>query len=287
VTLTRERAARIARTSFYRLFTHLPQERIDSMRRGDSGRRLLPLAQRAVGRGAVAIKEGPAAGLLLSTDHLPLTHIQAYGLVRGVLEPAVQEALRRHVRAGATVFDVGANVGFFTLFAALLTGPAGRVESFEPSPVSAEAIRANARMNGYSHVRVHEVAVGAAGGAGHLLHVDEHSWSHLEDRGWHSRTKEVLDVPVIALDEEIAAGRLPRPDVVKIDVEGSEVAVLEGLRQTLRSARPVVICELHVTNREVDALLREAGYEVENLDGPTAVVDAEPWVHVLGRPPRA
>lgn len=221
-------------------------------------------------------------GLLLSSEHLPLDHVQGYGLVRGVLEPAVQEALRRHVESGAVVYDVGANLGFFSIFSARLAGPEGSVEAFEPVPNSAAAIRANAALNGMSAIRVHETAVSDQPGRMRLWLPPECSQAHLVDRGVRQDTARVIEVPLVSLDDEIAAGRLPVPSVVKIDVEGSELAVLRGLRRTLMTHDITVICELHETNAEVLAVAAELGYKVENLEGTSAVADAGA-VHVLLR----
>jgi len=92
-------------------------------------------------------------------------------------------------------------------------------------------------------------------------------------------------VPVIALDEEIAAGALPPPDVVKIDVEGAEIAVLEGMAGTLAEHRPAVICELHDTHREFAEHMASAGYRVVNLEGSRPVEDqASPSAHALALP---
>lgn len=257
------RAARVLRTRGYRLATRLP----------DGPRRLLP--ERLLRSGPVSITGGIATGMLL--DAPPLTHVQLYHLVRGALEPAVQEALRRHVRPGDTVYDVGANLGFFSLVAARL---GARVEAFEPLPETAAAARRSAELNGVP-VRVHELAVGAAAGEAAFLRVDEGSWSHLADRGRHARTSGELRVRVASLDE--LRGELPSPAVIKVDVEGSEVAVLDGAAGLLREARPVIVVETHETNAEVADRLEATGYAVSNLDGPEAVREAGP-VHVLGVP---
>lgn len=194
----------------------------------------------------------------------------------------MQEALVRQVRPGAVVYDIGANIGFFSLLSARLTGSAGRVEAFEPVPDSSASVRANAALNGFSTITVHDAAVSDRCGVGELLLPAEAGWSHLTDRGRHPDTRRALRVRLITLDEEIAAGAFPPPDVVKIDVEGSEVAVLRGLATTLRSRDVTVICELHGMNAELVELMHGLGYSLQNLDGTAPVSEAGP-VHVLAR----
>jgi FkbM family methyltransferase len=259
----------VARSRAYRAVSRLPP----ALRRGHW----------LVGRGAVVVAAGPGKDLRLGARDLPLTHTQAYGLVRGSLEPSVQEALRRIVRPGAVVYDVGANLGFFSLLAARLAGDDGVVEAFEPVPASAAALRRNAQLNAFTSVRVHEVAVADGDRTGTLLVTGQPSCSHLADRGRHPDTRAEIRVPVVALDTLVARGDLRAPDVVKIDVEGSELAVVAGMREILRRSRPVLVCELHATNREFAALMADAGYAIENLDGPRPVEDAG-HVNVLARP---
>jgi len=245
-----------------------------------AGRLILSTLRRVLAGGSIQVRGGAGYGLRLSTDHLPLDHVQGYGLVRGVLEPEVQEALRRHVGPGAVVFDIGANIGFFSLLSASLAGAAGRVEAFEPVPSSAAAVQANASLNHLSNIHVHSVAVAEHPGAAQLCVPVEPSWAHLEVHGRHPSADFELSVPVISIDTEIAEGRLPVPDVVKIDVEGQEVAVLRGMRQTLATHEPVIICELHESNADVLALVGELGYAVSNLQGTTAVAQAG-HIHIL------
>lgn len=233
------------------------------------------LLQALFGRGdLVVLGTPPASGLVLRD--LSVAHVQAWGLVRGVVEPSVQEALRRCAGPGTIVWDVGANVGFFSLLAARLGAV---VHAFEPVPATAAALRANVAANGFGErIQVHEAAVGARSGEAPFLVVDEASWSHLADRGEHPRTRTRVRVPVVALDDL----DLPPPDVVKIDVEGSELAVLEGARTLLAEHAPRLIVELHETNAELCDLLEPLGWSVENLDGTQPVRDAGA-VHVLAR----
>ena len=273
----------MARSYVYRGFTRLPEPSVREWHTRPAGRAVIGALQRVVGDGPVMVGTGHGAGLLLETDSLALTHIQAYGLVRGVLEPGVQEALRRHVGAGSVVYDVGANIGFFSLLAARFAGPTGAVESFEPLPTAAAGLRANTALNDARTVHVHEVAIGGHGGRAELLSVDEGSWSHLADRGWHPRTQQVLEVDVVVLDELVAGG-LRAPDVVKIDVEGSELAVLDGMRETIQAHAPAIICELHETNAEFVERMDELGYSTQSLDGPLPVNEADGDMHALALP---
>lgn len=269
----------LARCHAYRAFTRLPPEGISGWQRRRAGRAAITGYQRLLGSGPLMVATGHGAGLLLETDTLAVTHVQAYGLVRGVLETGVQEALRRHVGGGSVVYDVGANIGFFSLLAARFAGPDGAVEAFEPLPANAAGIRRNLALNDARTVSVHEVAVGSSSGRAQLLSVDEGSWSHLADRGWHPRTQAVLEVDVVTIDELVAGGQRP-PGIVKIDVEGSEIAVLEGMRETIREHAPAIVCELHATNSEFLDAIDGLGYEACNLDGPEPIAGAGP-VHVL------
>ena len=236
-------------------------------------------------RGDLVVAYGLGAGLRMSMRWLPISHAHLGSIAFGNLESSVQEAMLRHVPAGGVFYDVGANLGFFALLGAHMTGPDGRVLAFEPAPDNAAAIRHNAEVNGLLNVEVVEKAVAASAGEGRLQVVDDQSWSKLEEYGAHPGTERVLDVPVIALDEEISAGALPPPDVVKIDVEGAEIAVLEGMARTLAEHRPAIICELHDTHREFVEHIRGAGYRVVNLEGPGRVEDqASPSAHALALP---
>ena len=237
-----------------------------------------PLARLAGDRDVMITGTPPMSGALLRG--LPAGHVQAWELVRGVVEIPVQEAFRRHVGSGSVVWDVGANVGYFSLLAARL---GAQVHAFEPVPESAARLRANVAANGLEdRIELHEVAVGARTGRYPFLVVGDPSWSHLADRGRHAMTREVRDVEVVRLDDL----PLPAPDLVKIDVEGSEGAVLEGGARILREHRPVVVVELHETNAEVCDRLEAAGYALENLDGPSPPREAGP-IHVLARQARA
>jgi FkbM family methyltransferase len=269
------------------LITGMPEDRraeLAERARGGSARRaLLTRASRWYGRAPVPIAGGLGHLLYVSTADLPLDHAHAGLIVRGTLEPPVQEALRRLLAPGAVFYDVGANIGFFTILGARLVGPEGRVVAFEPVPACARAVAHNIALNEFAHAEIREEAVGARSGTDRLLVVGEASWSHLASTGRHADVRDEIEVKVVAIDELVAAGKIPPPDVLKIDTEGAELQAIEGMRATIARHRPAIVCELHDTNAAFCALMDELEYVTSNLDGPELVRNAGP-VHALAQP---
>jgi FkbM family methyltransferase len=269
------------------VITGLPEDRRAELARrvrsGRVSRALLAQASGWYGRAPVPIAGGLGHLLYVSTADLPLDHAHAGLIVRGTLEPPVQEALRRLLAPGDVFYDIGANVGFFTLVGARLVGPQGRVVAFEPVPWCAHAVEHNIALNDFTHAQIRAEAVGGTDGSARLLVVGEASWSHLESTGRHADVRDEIDVTVVSLDSLVGAGTIPPPDVMKIDTEGAELQAIEGARATIAEHRPAIVCELHDTNAAFVALMDELGYVTTNLDGPAAVLDAGP-IHALAQP---
>lgn len=264
------------------LLTRAPQERRAALRRvasaGGAGRFARSL------RGDQVVVAGLARGMRFPAGAVPLDHVHAHSILRGSLEVPVQEALRRTIAPGAVFFDVGANIGFFSLLGARLVGAEGRVVAFEPVPESAASIRASGSLNGFEHLEVRDVAVADRSGQGELCVVEDASWSRLTTYREHELMTRQAIVTVVTIDELVEAGEVPIPDVIKIDVEGAELEVLAGMGRLIESRQPTIICELHVTNVEFARLMHSHGYAVENLDGPELIAEAGPNVHALARP---
>jgi FkbM family methyltransferase len=231
------------------------------------------------------IQQGAGKGLRLNPGR------GAAGYILGTSEPRVQAAIAKLVRPGMTVYDVGANVGFLAMISARLTGPGGRVLCFEPVPGNARWIEHNARLNDFGQVSVRPEALGGEDGEARFLVSSVSGWGKLESVGASTGDPagEIL-VAVRRLDGLLAGGALPRPDFIKMDVEGAEADVLAGARETLRRDGPTLLIELHGTNEPVARALADVGYEGCVLGSPAAIVGS-PWnAHVVavpaGRPDR-
>lgn len=251
---------------------------------GAAGAALRPLLRWLAG-GSIVIPMGLGGGLRLDMAGIPLSHAHIGSLAFGNLEQSVQEAMLRHLGRGGVFYDIGANVGFFALLGAHFAGlEAGHVYAFEPTPDNAGEIRRNVALNALSNVTVIERAVAAAAGTGRLQVVDDQSWSKLVETGEHPFTESVIDIELVSIDDLVASREIRPPTVVKIDVEGAEMAVLEGMRATLAAHGPAIICELHGTHVEVAAFLRDAGYRVINLESPEPIESAGSSAHALALP---
>jgi FkbM family methyltransferase len=200
----------------------------------------------------IVIPEGEAAGLRLCVDRASVMW------ATGRVELPVQRALAELLNPGVVCFDVGANVGFYSVLAARIVGPAGRVVAFEPHPENVEALERNIRANGLSNVIVVPKAVSLTSD-GALLSGADRATARLEEGGG-------LDVDTVALDEFVAANPTLAPSVVKIDVEGHELQVLAGARRTLE-ARPAIVCEQHGFAVAVVAALQPLGYVCRPVEG--------------------
>ena len=203
----------------------------------------------------VVVRSGPAAGVKLLID------LQTEKFFwTGVHELPVQYALQRLLRPGATFWDVGAHAGFFTLLAARIVGPTGNIEAFEPMPANRRRLAAAVDLNGATNVRVHDYAVSDRGGDATLYGSSASvTWSLVAESGG----SDAVSVATRTLDS--LAQSLPPPDVLKVDAEGSELAVLRGGVGLLQERRPAILLE--ADEAAVAAIRTVApGYSLERLD---------------------
>jgi FkbM family methyltransferase len=246
---------------------------------------LLTPARRWLNAGAIQIPSGLAHGMWLWKADLPLSHAHLGSLAFGNLENSVQEAMLRHLGRGDVFYDIGANLGFFSLLGARLVAETGRVFAFEPAPGNAAAIRRNLALNAITNVEVLEQAVSERSGTGQLQVVEDQSWSKLAEYGPHPNTQAVVDVDLVCIDDLVREQRLPPPSMVKLDVEGAEIAALRGMRDTVAAHRPAIVCELHDTHGPFLELMGTLGYRVINIEGAGPVDQAGPSAHALALPP--
>jgi FkbM family methyltransferase len=185
---------------------------------------------------------------------------------------------------GGVCFDIGANFGLYTLTFAAGVGPAGRVFSFEPLPGPHAFLVRALRWLGVDNVTVSDRALGDRCGSGemslptrHGIPVHGRSFITDEARGLGPNaefgSEQRLLVELSTLDAVVRAAGLERVDLLKIDVEGYEPAVLRGAEWTLAHHRPMVMLEIerrHLVKFGVEpgdlvAAMRKQGYDMSAL----------------------
>jgi FkbM family methyltransferase len=146
--------------------------------------------------------------------------------------------LQSLVGPGAPVLDLGAHVGAFALAAAAAGHP---VLAVEASPQNAALLQASAQLNGWAHLRV--VHAGVSDRPGELRFVVDGPYGHVATEG-ESQDRRTVAVPAVTVDALLAELGWPRPDFVKMDIEGSEVAALAGMKLVLSGPdAPALFCE--------------------------------------------
>ena len=165
---------------------------------------------------------------------------------------------------GATVYDVGANVGIYTVLASAKTGPTGQVYAFEPVERNLHYLRRHLSLNQLQNCLILETAVSNQQGTRRF------SAASYDFRMGRLSPDGEREVPSVSLDSCVYAERALRPpDIIKIDVEGAESEVLEGASRTLAEFHPAVFVEVHGPQQHADcrAMLAANGYHVEEEYG--------------------
>lgn len=181
---------------------------------------------------------------------------------------------------GKVCWDVGTHVGYHSLMFAALVGPGGKVVSFEPNASNRERIEMHLARNPSlaNRIAVKPIALSDANGTAVFRFSDDvertySSGGHLADASAPC-DPQVYDsfrttrVETATIDALVGSGQAPAPDLMKIDVEGAEGAVLRGGQGVIRGRRPLLLIEVHhiLQMLEVSQLLGDWGYRIEVLN---------------------
>ena len=174
----------------------------------------------------------------------PTEHIQQQLFWYGYYEKDLGEILSKIIKPGDVFIDIGANIGYFSLLVANNVSTA-KVISFEPVREIFERLKENVAINDFKNITVFNAAVGEMKEEKELFvsGPDNLGMSSFQQPGNFSGKKEI--VQVLVLDEWFQRAGLAKIDVIKLDVEGSELAALKGMKEILQSFKPIVIVEIN------------------------------------------
>ncbi|NEO36987.1 MAG: FkbM family methyltransferase [Moorea sp. SIOASIH] len=216
----------------------------------------------------VTLNNGVGAGLKFHGDG------SNPDFARGTYELPLQNALASCLNRDHIFYDIGANIGFFTIIAAKLVGSSGQVYAFEPVPNNADIILRNVELNSFSNVTVFPQAVSDSTGTGELLLAHHSGGATLATAGTPPDLRGEMTVDLVSIDDLVSQKTLKPPTVVKIDVEGAEINVLRGMIQTIKEFQPILIYEVDDGNQEsfklknktIEMFIDSLGYKIMPLE---------------------
>jgi len=209
----------------------------------------------------------------------------------GAWEPDTVAALRRLIKPGQTVLDIGANMGCHTLRMAQLVGETGQVVAFEPMSAAYGKLARNIQLNPFSNIVAEKTGLSSSDGEIEIAFAT--SW-RLDLKPDHARAERVS---LMTLDGYVTAhpGLFSRLDCIKLDVDGFEEAVLHGARDTLLRYRPVILMEMGSDSMGAVRYLQVQDYSFLTESGAEILPDTislpetpgrRPTVNVVAIPPR-
>lgn len=204
-------------------------------------------------------------------EHCYPVYYPLYAAWKAVSDRRERRLFRSWVKPAMTVVDIGANIGIYTRFFSKLVGPLGRIHAFEPDPSNFKRLEENAGH--LLNISLTHAAVGDCRGTIKLYISDEMNVDHRTfDSGDGRRS---IDVPLVSLDDYFAVGQ--RVDLIKIDVQGYELSVLEGAKRVLKENRdikivmefwPYGLTKASVAPNRVIELIHSLGFEIRTTRDP-------------------
>jgi len=200
-------------------------------------------------------------------------------LAIGNYEPETTKIFEDVIKPGMYVIDVGAHVGYYTLLAARAVGPDGRVVAFEPDESNYAALETNIKLNDYHNVITVKSAVSDYDGQASLAMSNLYSGIHYLD--YKEQGNDGVDVDTTTIDTFLDSHENPEIGLVKIDVEGSEERVLDGMTRLLNRQNAInIVLEFHpklLERSDVNPLeflkkLFSLNFEVAQLEGRNPLI---------------
>ena len=174
------------------------------------------------------------------------------------------------VRPGMVIYDVGANVGVFSLFFLKGVGKEGVVYAFEPEKNNNQCLMKTKDIGHLENFKIQNICVGEKSG---FQMFDRRggafSGQLINGTSLKETKNNIVSVEVVSLDDFVFQSRNNPPHLVKIDIEGHEFQVIQGMRKVISQFKPVIVCELHLSLnpqvKEIFTILSENGYRCYSL----------------------
>jgi len=194
-------------------------------------------------------------------------------ILTGEIDPAITALIKKNVHKGMTVFDLGANFGWFSLIFSKLVGPSGHVYTFEADPTLIKTINENVKLNKLDNVTVIPKAISNKSGISEFS-LDE-TYDTRNQLNAKSPKGKVIKIETISLDEFCNENGIKQVDFIKMDIEGSEPKAIKGMKKIILSNpnlkivtefNQYAIKSVDSSPQEFLELLDEMGLEFKEID---------------------
>lgn len=233
----------------------------------------------------VPVLRGPLRGRRMLRQH-GLPHLS---MLFGTYEKVFSDAFSQRLPDGDVIYDIGANVGYFSLLAAQKCRQGGTVHAFEPVPELVADLEAMMDVNKLDgQVTAHTVALSDTNGSVRFYTPASAETGVIatvaDDRKLSDES--CMEVATVTMDSFVFEQGHQPPDVVKLDVEGAEACVLKGAQRVLSEHAPIVLAEVHgaIAAGDVWDVMAPLSYELALLtpEGDVPIRDRDAWVNLFG-----
>lgn len=167
-------------------------------------------------------------------------------------EPLTTFMLKRCIQKGWTVIDIGSNIGYYTLLESQLVGNKGKVIAIEPIPLNFSYLVKNIKLNKVKNVVLLNFAISNKKGNLRMIQSSYSNWSSIFTGNIPEQLEngqyKIIRVPVKTIDDIVRSLKLRDVNLIRIDVEGHELNVLQGARRVIKDYYPDFLIELHIAH---------------------------------------
>ncbi len=179
--------------------------------------------------------------------------ISAELIMFGTHEPLTTKLIRNSISKGMVCLDLGSNIGYYALLEAQLVGEEGRVFAFEPSPLNFNLLKNNLDLENRSNIEIQNFALTNKNGTLSFLIPKKSNYCRVVKDGEKiSSADKIIDVPSRTLDSFLIDKSLDKIDFMRMDVEGYEYHIYQGMRETIKKHRPTLLMEFHKSNMGIE-----------------------------------
>ena len=188
--------------------------------------------------------------------------------------------LEKVLRPGFTVLDIGANIGYYTLIEKQLTGDSGKIIAVEPSPSNIKLLKRNSELNNFKNITIFQAAISSHSGKKDFFLSYESNLNTFHNYGTVEGhlTGETIEVDTYTVPAILRQANCEKLDLIRMDVEGHEVDVIEGMLEQIRNETllPSIIFETHLSRYNEENNMQKVLRQLFNL-GYQAMYVASSW----------